>query len=87
MGTLHEDQYAFFIISRSILLRMRNFSEKSCRENQNTYFVLTNFFLKKSSHLWDTVEKYYIVGQATDDNMTHPLHAAYLRLQSHAQNM
>ena len=26
----------FFIISRSFLLRMRNVSDKSCRENQNT---------------------------------------------------
>jgi hypothetical protein len=34
----------FFIISRSFLLRMRNVSDKSCRENQNTYFVFSNFF-------------------------------------------
>ena len=43
-GTLHEDQYTFLIISRSVLLRMRNVSDKSCRENRNTYFVSTNFF-------------------------------------------
>jgi len=30
----------FLITSRSFLLRMRNFSDKSCRENQNTHFVL-----------------------------------------------
>jgi len=29
--TLHEDQYAFFIISRSVRLRMRNVSGKTCR--------------------------------------------------------
>jgi hypothetical protein len=23
---------------------MRNFSDKSCRENQNTHFMLSNFF-------------------------------------------
>jgi hypothetical protein len=28
------------------LLGMINFSDKSCRENQNTYFMLNNFFLK-----------------------------------------
>jgi hypothetical protein len=44
-GTLHEDQYTFLIISRSILLRRRNVSDKSFRENQNTYFVFNNFFL------------------------------------------
>jgi len=36
----------FFITSRSILLRMRNVSDKSCRENQNTHFM-SNIFLSK----------------------------------------
>ena len=45
-GTLHEDRYTFFIISRSVLLRMRNVSDKSCRRNQNTHFVFSNFFSK-----------------------------------------
>jgi len=45
-GTLHEDQYTFFIISRSFLHRMRNVSNKTCRENQNTHFVFCNFFQK-----------------------------------------
>jgi hypothetical protein len=31
--------YSFVITSRSVLLRMRNVSDKSCRENQNTYSV------------------------------------------------
>jgi hypothetical protein len=44
-GTLHAaDRYTFLIISRSVLLRMRNVSDKSCRENQNTHFVFGNFF-------------------------------------------
>jgi hypothetical protein len=43
-STLHENQYTFFIISRSVLLRMRDVSDKSCRENQNTHFVLINSF-------------------------------------------
>jgi transposase len=38
MGTLHEDQYIFFIISHSVLLRMRTVSDKSCRENQNIFY-------------------------------------------------
>jgi hypothetical protein len=45
-GTLHEDQYTFMIISRSFLLGMRNVSDKSRRENQNTYFVFSNFFFE-----------------------------------------
>ena len=32
------------IISQSVLLRMRNVSDKSCRENQNTHFTFNNFF-------------------------------------------
>jgi len=32
------------IISGSVLLRMRNISDMSCRENQNTHFVFRNFF-------------------------------------------
>ena len=32
-GTSHEDQYTFFITSRSFILGMRNVSEKFCREN------------------------------------------------------
>jgi hypothetical protein len=45
-GTLHEDQYIFSIISRSVLLKMRNISHESCRENQNAHFMFSNFFLK-----------------------------------------
>ena len=37
-GTVHEDQYTFLIVSRLVLLRLRNVSDKSCRENQ-TYCV------------------------------------------------
>jgi len=40
---LHEDQYTFLIIIRSVLT-MTNISDRSCRENQNTYFMLNNFF-------------------------------------------
>ena len=38
-GTLHEDQYTFFIISRSVLRRMRNVSDEPCRENRNISFA------------------------------------------------
>jgi len=33
------------IISRSVLLGMKNVSDKSCRENQSTYF--TNFIVSR----------------------------------------
>jgi hypothetical protein len=66
MGTLQEDRYTFMGTSRSFLLRMRNDSNKSCIENQNTPFVF-----RKSYRLREKVEKYCRAGQATDDNMAH----------------
>jgi len=36
MGNSHADQHTFMIISRTLLLEMKNVWDKSCRENQNT---------------------------------------------------
>jgi len=44
MCTLHEDQCTFLIISCSVLLRVKNVPDKSCRENQNTHFKCSTFF-------------------------------------------
>jgi hypothetical protein len=46
--TLHENQYAFLIIYRSVLLRMRNVGEKLRKANENTYFMFNNFFLNSA---------------------------------------
>jgi len=46
LDALHEDQYIFLVVSRSFLLRMRNSSDRICKENQNTRFKFNNFFLK-----------------------------------------
>jgi hypothetical protein len=55
-GTLHEDQYILFIISLSVLLRMRNVSDKSCRENQNTNFVFSNFLrFENRAKMWKNI--------------------------------
>ena len=43
-GTLNEDQYTFLITSHSFRLRIRNVSDKRCRENQNTHFVFNKLF-------------------------------------------
>jgi len=45
MDTLHDDQYTFLIISRSVLLRMRNISEKGV-EKVETQFVFKNFYFE-----------------------------------------
>ena len=45
--------------SRSILLRMRNFSDKTCRENQNTCFTFNiPPTPRKLCRLWDNMQKY-----------------------------
>ena len=43
-GNLHEDRYTFMTISRSVLLRMRNVSNKIYIKNQNTHFVYKDIF-------------------------------------------
>jgi len=43
-GTLYEDLCAFMIISCWILLR--NFSDRKCRENQNSHFMFSTFYTK-----------------------------------------
>jgi hypothetical protein len=48
-----------------ILSRLINLSDKSSRENQNTYFILSNF----SCRLWDRVENEGRATQATDNNI------------------
>jgi len=47
MGTLHEDKYTFLITCRPVLLRMKNGSDKSCREPRSTHVMFSHvFFLK-----------------------------------------
>jgi len=53
MGTLHEDRYTFLIISHSFLLRMNNFSDERCRENQNTFFFSKNLSVYET--MWKNV--------------------------------
>jgi hypothetical protein len=66
MGTLHEEQCTFLSYLRSILLRTRNVSDKSCRGNQ----MFSNCFLKSRPFLHN-VENYSRPMQATNDNVTH----------------
>jgi hypothetical protein len=67
MDTFHEYHCTYVITCHWVNFRMKNVSDKSCRENQNTPFMFNNFFLKKSCLLWDNVEKYGRVRQATGD--------------------
>jgi len=44
------------------------FQTNAVDENQNKYLMIKKTFFFKSCRLWDKVEKYCRVGQATDDN-------------------
>jgi hypothetical protein len=46
--TLHEDQYTYVINPRSVLLKMRNVSDKDCREKQNKFYVQYYFVVANS---------------------------------------
>jgi hypothetical protein len=70
-GALYEDQYIFFVISRSILLRTKRVSDKRCRENRKRHFVFSNSFSKIVPFM-KYVEKYGRAGrQTTDENIAH----------------
>jgi hypothetical protein len=56
--------HIYMTISRSVLLRMRNVSDKSFREIQNTHFTFNKCF-PKILLLWDKVENYGRAGWAT----------------------
>ena len=80
-----EYQYAFLMISGSFILRMRNVSEKSCRENKKHTFF---FSFRKSFLLWDNVEKYCRAGQGQRWKYgAWVLHTEYLRLRIHTVRM
>ena len=58
-------------ISRWFLLRMRNVSNESCIENQNTYFMFSDFFPRKSCRLWDSAENVVESDGSQCHNMAH----------------
>jgi hypothetical protein len=47
----------FFIICRSLLLRMRNVLDNSCRENQNIHFMFSNFCFKFMPFFFEVILK------------------------------
>jgi len=71
-------------VSCWILLRMRNISDKSCRENQNIHFVFNKFFFQKSCSLWDNVEEHGTARWVADEyihSFIHSLHFPYIHMQ------
>jgi hypothetical protein len=70
MGTVYEDQYTFLTISRSVLLRMRNVSDKFA-EKIKTHILCSVTCFPKSCRVWGNVERYCTGGHAIDENMAH----------------
>jgi len=58
-GTLHGALPTFVVISLSLLLRIRNISDKSCRENQNTHFIFHIF--SENCTVYEICEKKNVV--------------------------
>jgi len=52
---LQEDLCAF-MTSRRILLNTRNFSDKLCREYQNTYFMFNHFFFFENDFIYEIMK-------------------------------
>jgi hypothetical protein len=77
MGNLHEDVCTCMIIPRWIPLRARNVTDKSCRENQNTYFVFSKFFSEDCAVYEMMMEKYGRARQATDDSIARRMRFAW----------
>jgi len=66
------------VIPRSVLLRMRNVSNKICRENQNTFFHFRQFLFQKKSTVYEkNVQKYRTASLPTDDNIIWRMRNAY----------
>jgi len=75
-GTLHEDLCTFMIMSRSVLLSVRNVSYRSCRANQNTHFMLRNFFSENGT-VCENVEEHCRAKQAADGRIVRRMRVAY----------
>jgi len=71
-GILHEDQYTLLIISRSVLLRMRNISVRFA-EKIKTHILcsVTFIFFENLGVCGGNVESYCAAGHATDGNMAY----------------
>jgi len=44
-------------MSRSVVLRMRNFSDENCAENQNTHVIFNNFFFLENHAVYEVMWK------------------------------
>jgi len=67
-SNLLEDISNITTASRSVLLRMRNVSDKNCTESQNTHFMFKNYFFKPCLYEIN-MGKYSTAGQTRDEKI------------------
>jgi hypothetical protein len=81
------DLCTFMIVSRWILLRLRNVSDKRCRENQNTHFMFKNAFPEDRA-VYEIIWKYMVDPDRPQMIIQHGAclcRARYLRLETHSE--
>ena len=85
MGTVRDDQCTFVVISHSLFLRITKFSGKFVERIKRHLFSLT-FSKKFYGIMWESTAE---PGrpQMTIEYSACALHAGYIRLQTHTQNM
>ena len=68
---LLENLCTFITIFRSVFLGMRNISDKSCRENQTTYFMYNGGFFYVKSCSYELMWKNIVESGRSHDNMAY----------------
>ena len=89
-GTSHEYLSTFFfIISRSVLHRMRNVSDKIRREYRNTQFVFSHFFFLKNRAVYGIMWKIAVQPDMPHGNIIRRMRIACwkIKTQTYTQNM
>jgi hypothetical protein len=82
-GTLHRELCTLAVVSCWIFRRMKNISDKSCRENQNTHFMCAVTFSYQNRVLYEIMWKNYGgAWHSTDDNRIRRLHFARWRTEA-----
>ena len=83
-GTLREDVSTFLSASRWFLLRMRNFSNKSCIENQNTFYVV--WLVSENLIIYEIMSKNMVKAERTQIMCACEWHAGSVNLRARTRS-
>jgi hypothetical protein len=82
-GTLHKERFTFMTIFLWIL-RIRNISNKSCRENQSIQFMLNNLFCENPS-VYEIMSEVLMKGEGPHVTIRHIRVASWISKATSAQ--